>query len=601
MIPSGTAYIIIALIIFSWIFLVPIILFFVLRTTKKLTKGRWEWKDVFGMMICRTHSGRAYLSMALITFCAYTSGVYGIASLSRIALYVLSAIAYYCIHQYIEKKASWYEFLAVIGAMVFFMEALIHVNSLRIILLAISACIVLGVCIWMWVKCGKMILSVSSFIFIAFIIPSLATGYNVYNVTNEIVLHTYYDAYVNRGVYITVKPVENHGQEYFLYGIRDRYHSIFPAVYERIQPYDWYNHEVELYTNRGPVVYNVNTHQLVHSFTTQDNSLRDYIHFTSCEELQDKGFDNGQIIVMETKTGKVKAMISFGQCNSNMPQKGMKQPLQVLNTYNMILNEGKLYKTLFREEQPSFKVVARSDKTKKIKALFDQKFTAFCYDARMKMKDVSGYYSVQRDGKSHVENICGCFPKYNPQYTFILSLNVENVDIDNHGVLETFRNIVEYLRTGKNALPRYTEKLKKGSAHSRLAQYLLGECYESGLGVKMNKKTAMSLYKCSAENGYALAQWKVYCLYTEIGETVNDGIDYDSETAYSYLLQSATQGYSVAQFSLGSQYAIGDYHSSSDRNDQEEAIYWFRMAEKNGDVTAREYLHNKKYNHEYDL
>lgn len=134
--------------------MVPIILFFVLRTTKKLTKGRWEWKDVFGMMICRTHSGRAYLSMALITFCAYTSGVYGIASLSRIALYVLPAIAYYCIHQYIGKKASWYEYLAVIGAMVFFVEVLIHVNSLRIILLAISACIVLGACIWMWVKCG---------------------------------------------------------------------------------------------------------------------------------------------------------------------------------------------------------------------------------------------------------------------------------------------------------------------------------------------------------------------------------------------------------------------------------------------------------------
>lgn len=46
-----------------------------------------------------------------------------------------------------------------------------------------------------------MILSMSSFIFIAFIIPSLATGYNVYNVTNKIVLHTYYDAYVPERLY----------------------------------------------------------------------------------------------------------------------------------------------------------------------------------------------------------------------------------------------------------------------------------------------------------------------------------------------------------------------------------------------------------------
>jgi hypothetical protein len=66
----------------------------------------------------------------------------------------------------------------------------------------------------------------------------------------------------------------------------------------------------------GKLVYNVKTQSLVHSFTSQDNNLRDYLQFTSFEELQNAGFDSGQIIVMETLTGKIKAMVKFGGENT---------------------------------------------------------------------------------------------------------------------------------------------------------------------------------------------------------------------------------------------------------------------------------------------
>lgn len=721
---SGSLYAIFVLL--AWIVLMPIGIYLTLLLRKKLSRGKCSWMDVFGLMMYRDHAGRTYLGLAAIMFLAYTSGLYSVMFISKVALYVLPAMVYYVINRYVGRQSPWYEIVAVIAAMILFNEAQFQINGSRIAFLTISAAVVMVLCIWMGVKSRKVSATVLTFVLVAFVIPSVSVGYNVYRVINESVLCPYQEEYVNRGVFVTSTRVNVRGQEMCQYGLRDRYRTIFPAIYDRVKPYDWNNHLVELTLPNGTVVYNTVTQNIVHSFTSQDNNLRDYLRFTICEKLQDDGFDAGQLIVMETNTGKIKAMVDFGQggmdnfsavhhsgllrpvamlaaletgkvkmtdrvdvesgvygrdgveikdgnwrtggCGLVSLSEGLAQgsdiatylavekafgkspdsfwtalnsleycfrdsisgiddvkgisfpkyeyggnmtnqlvseiisgterpvtPIQMLGVYNMILNEGREYETLLYEDSPSCRFdIAKAKNTRAVKAAMDKNFLYSCKKAGIVINDVSGYSAYHHDGDSYSEDFCGYCPKRAPKYTFILSLTNVGSYVVGKSLHEAVRDIAHYLNTGEEALPHYSESLRQQAKTSRLAQYQLGLCYDGGFGVKTDANMAVKWYRQSAANGYALAQWQMYLLYTDKGQTGDRVLAYSEGAGFPWLVRSAMQGYSCAQFSLGSAYAVGDYPPPSGISAKEESMKWFRLAAKNGDGTAREYLHDKK-------
>jgi hypothetical protein len=689
---SGAGFIITACLLIAWIALVPIIVFLILFFRKQLKPGLYSWGDVFGRMMFENHTGKVYMSLAAMMFLAYTSGLYTVIFISKVALFTLPAITYCIVNRYIGRKVVWYEPFVVFAAMLFFFEAQYKVNGTRIAFLGISACLILAVCIWMGVKSKRMTVSVFAFLLTAFIVPSFSIGYNVYRVTDETILRPYRDEYINRGVFITGKKVDGN----LVYGIRDRYRKIIPANYDRVEPYDWYNHEVALTLPTGKIVYDVKSQRIVHSFTSQNSHLRDYLQFTSCEELQENAFDAGQIIVMETHTGKIKAMVKFGEDDTNKfstafpsglikpiallaaletggmkPADCMKQgiesttlpavknaltkepnsffselsyltysdrdsicgidnvpsvalrkyalphritadyasrlvagsgnaipPIQMLNGYNVILNQGKQYLPLLYEDVPSCRFgIAKSENTMAVNAAMDKSFADVCRKAGIKLDDISGYYSVQKYGHSYAVGFCGYYPKKSPRYTFILSLKRSDSLSNNEIVLQTIRNIAYYLKTGQEFM-HYSDALLKRASYSRLAQYQLGVCYEDGLGIQADNQKSTRYYEKSAKSGYALAQWKLYTLLTD-GWLSDDGIT-DLQDTYGPLLKKcAEQGYSDAQFCLGSEYRLGYLPHPAGVTSKEEAIKWFRLAAKNGDATAREYLQGGKNYYQY--
>lgn len=613
----GRPYMLMMTVLLAWMVLMPLITYFVLYFNSKLSKGSYSWWDIFGLLFFKERIGILYLSLAGIFLLAYTSGLYSISLISKIALYALPAFTYYIINQYIGRKIPWYDLISIIVAMGLFHWAQFEVNIMRFALLAISLLTSAIVCIMMMRKSKKTTASVFTFVFAGLLLPHMSIGYNIYRVADESVLFPYHDEYIIRGVFVTCKKVVKNNQEYTLYGLRDRYRTIFPAVYNRIKPYDWSNHLAEFQVDNGWLVYNLVTHQLVHSFTTQDGNLKEFLQFSICEELQDNGYDAGQIAVMETNTGKIKAMVNFGNNHSDKftdkRASGLIIPLMksdyykekirnnqiatidILNLYNSLLTDGRVYKTLYKEDTPSYKISPINPKERKaIKKEIDDSYIIACSKMGMKCNSMSGYYAVQNHADGSSVDFCGYYPKKSPKYTFIITLKRTEDMSKDYKLFESIDEIAYYLKNREEVSHPFTSVMGKRATDSRLAQYQLGCCYDTGTGVKQSAKKAFKYYQESAMNGYAPAQWKLYLLYINTNDTElkEYGIEYNEDTAYCWLTKAALQGYVSAQFNLGSAYSLKYIIPQQGTTSTVEANKWLKLAEQNGDVSAREYLHS---------
>jgi len=105
----------------------------------------------------------------------------------------------------------------------------------------------------------------------------------------------------------------------------------------------------------------------------------------------------------------------------------------------------------------------------------------------------------------------------------------------------------------------------------------LGELYETGSGVKLDKKKAERLYRTAADRGDAVAQNKIACsLHSEK----------KFEEAFRYFALAADQGYTCAESNLGCFYRDG----KGTEVDLGKARYWFERAAAKGNETATKLL-----------
>jgi TPR repeat protein len=113
------------------------------------------------------------------------------------------------------------------------------------------------------------------------------------------------------------------------------------------------------------------------------------------------------------------------------------------------------------------------------------------------------------------------------------------------------------------------------------AQFWVGLCHDSAIGVAKDLREATTWYRRAAEQGLASAQEKLGFSY-QYGK----GVDQDlAEAVYWYEL-AARQGDQDAQYALGCCYHDGDGVAE----DWDKAIEWFRLAAAQGSPDANQAL-----------
>lgn len=102
-----------------------------------------------------------------------------------------------------------------------------------------------------------------------------------------------------------------------------------------------------------------------------------------------------------------------------------------------------------------------------------------------------------------------------------------------------------------DAFQLFSKAAKKGDSN---AKYRLGLMHFNGEGLSENKTLGIDLLQQSALGGNGAASFKLYWIYNM---TVYSGVKRDTKKASEWLLKSATQGYSEAQYELGRHYLNG--------------------------------------------
>ena len=155
--------------------------------------------------------------------------------------------------------------------------------------------------------------------------------------------------------------------------------------------------------------------------------------------------------------------------------------------------------------------------------------------------------------------------------------------------------------------------------------YELGLKYHDGNGVPQDSKKALDLYRQSAEQGYAQAQYLLGLYYkndlTDIpNESIDlkksaewlkkaaeqnhsggqfhlalayrngDGVPKDNKKSMELCYKAAVQGHDYAQFILGLYYSGGLKGMGNAHNDMAKAIDWLKKSAAQGNEEAKEEL-----------
>ena len=119
-----------------------------------------------------------------------------------------------------------------------------------------------------------------------------------------------------------------------------------------------------------------------------------------------------------------------------------------------------------------------------------------------------------------------------------------------------------------------------------VSQRLLGDCYETGLGVTQDYTEAVKWYRKAAEQGDAGAQNSIGVCY-ELGRGVTKSIT----EAVKWYRKAVEQGHAGAQYNLGVCYENGRGVTKS----ISEAVKWYRKAAEQGDEDAKTKLRRLGY------
>lgn len=150
------------------------------------------------------------------------------------------------------------------------------------------------------------------------------------------------------------------------------------------------------------------------------------------------------------------------------------------------------------------------------------------------------------------------------------------------------RNAANLFRLGRVLKKAHKNKLaykllKESSAKNySSSQYLLGQMYMEGIGVKQKTQKALDWYKEAAMNGNALAQFKLGKIYLA-GKCVR----INTFKSLDFFKSAGKQGFVPAQTAAGFVYIL---LSGGSKKDEQKAYQWYSKAARNGDPNAQRNL-----------
>lgn len=303
--------------ILLWAWLMPIITYVIQFTMKRVRTNGYTWKQLAGLAIFNDKAGRLFVSLAVLMFIALLSGIHMQQGISYYAIIILPLVAYYFLNNYIDRKVHWLEYVLLLVAMLIFNKAQYRCDTERVLRLVLSPAIVLAVCVWMMAQTKKMFVPMLTFFMTAFLLPVSSVGYNIYAVLDGARGMNYSDMDTHQGVMFVNNRHSENGQVQIRFGLRDRYGEILPCTYRSIIPTNILRNEVTCRTDEGGFVYDVKLKSIVSSYSTQDSTLNEFVRKAVLEPLLNKGFVDGQIVIMESETGKIRSMVGLSDSSED--------------------------------------------------------------------------------------------------------------------------------------------------------------------------------------------------------------------------------------------------------------------------------------------
>ena len=221
-----------------WVWLIPVAIYVVQFATKLTKDNGFPWYYLIGGIVFKDSIGKLFLSMVLPLFVAFLIGYEMQEYLSFYALMSIPLVGYCFWNRHTGRNPHWWEYAALLVGLYVFNKAQYKVDGERLAYLAASAIIVFAVCCWMFYKSRRFVLSLLAFVMMAFLLPTVSLGYNVYQSMEgaRSVNYPNVGLSISKGYLYIKRDVVINGKVERRIGVRNRYNTTIPCEYKFVLP-----------------------------------------------------------------------------------------------------------------------------------------------------------------------------------------------------------------------------------------------------------------------------------------------------------------------------------------------------------------------------
>jgi TPR repeat protein len=188
--------------------------------------------------------------------------------------------------------------------------------------------------------------------------------------------------------------------------------------------------------------------------------------------------------------------------------------------------------------------------------------------------------AVNQSKPEHIEPVLLNPAKNNSSVQVVDELNRPSTPIVEHSAPEKSpRSTNAILAALPNTTDDSLENLKQAAlSGDKKAQFNLGEMYDKGEGVEVDKVKAFEWFQKAAAQGHPGAQFNVAIMYDK-----GEGVGQNKKKAFEWFHKAAVQGDLDAQFTVGMMYDEGE----GVEQNEEKAFEWYQMAAGQGHPDAQ--------------
>ena len=295
----------IVLVLAAWIWLLPILRLVIKGLKRRLKDTGFSWYTVW-LGYYQDPSAMRYFTLFGLVWVAFLIGIPMPYYPSLLATWILPCAAFYLISRYSGHQLRVIDWVSVAAASVLIWYSQYTMNIIRAGMLLASAMLIFYASYRLWKDLRNLSACVFAFVLCGFVLPLLSIGYNVYSVLYAKREYVYSYPNSQRGVLRIASDIG--------VGLRDRYGIIIRPMWKELSlksnQHGTFEPYIVLKGNNG-ITFNYD--YLKRSYDRVPSSinekLEDGIRTVLIKTLKELDAGKGTILVMETKTGRVKSMV----------------------------------------------------------------------------------------------------------------------------------------------------------------------------------------------------------------------------------------------------------------------------------------------------